>query len=110
MDICSLVQGMLRGRMIVIMKLKNGIILSTRCVDDERPHIIVLMIMGARRYRTMETAATRLQKEARGYLDSLRGVSLCKEQKGQSANAGRGHHSYDGFADAYCGNNRRFLR
>ena len=26
-----------------------------------------------RRYRTMESAATRLQKEAKGYLDSLRG-------------------------------------
>ena len=26
-----------------------------------------------RRFRTMEAAATRLQKEARGYLDSLRG-------------------------------------
>jgi hypothetical protein len=26
-----------------------------------------------RRYRTMETAANRLQKEAKGYLDSLRG-------------------------------------
>jgi hypothetical protein len=25
------------------------------------------------RYRTMETAATRLQKESKGYLDSLRG-------------------------------------
>lgn len=25
------------------------------------------------RYRTMETAANRLQKEAKGYLDSLRG-------------------------------------
>ena len=26
-----------------------------------------------RRFRTMESAATRLQKEAKGYLDSLRG-------------------------------------
>lgn len=26
-----------------------------------------------RRYRTMETAANKLQKEAKGYLDSLRG-------------------------------------
>jgi hypothetical protein len=26
-----------------------------------------------RRYRTMEAAANRLQKEAKGYLDSLRG-------------------------------------
>ena len=29
-----------------------------------------------RRYRTMEAAATRLQKEAKGYLDSLRGTFL----------------------------------
>jgi hypothetical protein len=28
-----------------------------------------------RRYRTMETAATKLQKEAKGYLDSLRGMN-----------------------------------
>lgn len=28
---------------------------------------------GLRRYRTMESAATRLQKEAKNYLDSLRG-------------------------------------
>lgn len=29
-----------------------------------------------RRFRTMEAAALRLQKEARGYLDSLRGTSI----------------------------------
>lgn len=29
-----------------------------------------------RRFRTMESAANRLQKEAKGYLDSLRGSSL----------------------------------
>lgn len=29
-----------------------------------------------RRYRTMESAVTRLQKEAKGYLDSLRGLLL----------------------------------
>ena len=28
-----------------------------------------------RRFRTMESAANRLQKEAKGYLDSLRGMS-----------------------------------
>ncbi|KAF7115042.1 hypothetical protein CNMCM5793_001078 [Aspergillus hiratsukae] len=31
-----------------------------------------------RRYRTMEAAANRLQKEAKGYLDSLRGVSMIR--------------------------------
>jgi hypothetical protein len=29
-----------------------------------------------RRFRTMEAAATKLQKEAKGYLDALRGWSL----------------------------------
>ena len=29
-----------------------------------------------RRFRTMESAANRLQKEAKGYLDSLRGMVL----------------------------------
>jgi amphiphysin len=29
-----------------------------------------------RRFRTMESAANRLQKEAKGYLDSLRGLFL----------------------------------
>lgn len=29
-----------------------------------------------RRFRTMESAANRLQKEAKGYLDSLRGLLL----------------------------------
>lgn len=29
-----------------------------------------------RRYRTMEAASLRLQKEAKGYLDSLRGMSM----------------------------------
>lgn len=28
----------------------------------------------SRRYRTMETSVNRLQKEAKGYLDSLRGA------------------------------------
>jgi hypothetical protein len=31
--------------------------------------------MDERRYRTMEAASNRLQKEAKGYLDSLRGES-----------------------------------
>ena len=31
-----------------------------------------------RRFRTMESAANRLQKEAKGYLDSLRGMSLTR--------------------------------
>lgn len=33
-------------------------------------------LRSSRRYRTMEAAALRLQKEAKGYLDSLRGMRL----------------------------------
>lgn len=36
-----------------------------------------------RRYRTMETAATKLQKEAKGYLDSLRGGWAGRQQRRQ---------------------------
>lgn len=43
---------------------------STRvCWYDE----CLTMYPLCRRYRTMESAANRLQKEAKGYLDSLRG-------------------------------------
>jgi hypothetical protein len=35
-----------------------------------------LVLIIGRRYRAMESAATRLQKEAKGYLDSLRGSCL----------------------------------
>lgn len=38
-----------------------------------------------RRYRTMESAANRLQKEAKGYLDSLRGMDV----------EGAGKHCYE---------------
>lgn len=34
------------------------------------------ILIWCRRYRTMESAANRLQKEAKGYLDSLRGDTL----------------------------------
>lgn len=36
-----------------------------------------------RRYRAMETAATRLQKEAKGYLDALRGRFLFSQMMDQ---------------------------
>lgn len=36
-----------------------------------------------RRYRTMETAANKLQKEAKGYLDSLRGWCIAGKQQRQ---------------------------
>lgn len=51
--------------MIAIMKLKKGA--PTREISN----------MGetnwSRRFKTMEAAALRLQKESKGYLDSLRG-------------------------------------
>ena len=54
--------------MIEIMKLRNGEhILVSRILNN------YTYIEGCRRYRTMESAANRLQKEAKGYLDSLRG-------------------------------------
>ena len=37
--------------------------------DEEDPYLQL-----PRRYRTMEAASMRLQKEAKGYLDSLRGL------------------------------------
>ena len=40
------------------------------------------MLTGFSRYRTMEAAANRLQKEAKGYLDSLRGgLSQCSARE-----------------------------
>lgn len=38
------------------------------------PHVMEDADSRHRRYRTMEAAANRLQKEAKGYLDSLRGM------------------------------------
>ncbi|BDD61991.1 BAR adaptor protein Hob3 [Monascus purpureus] len=40
-----------------------------------------------RRYRTMETAATRLQKEARGYLDSLRAMTASQMRIAETIDA-----------------------
>jgi hypothetical protein len=54
----------------------------------------------------MEAAANRLQKEAKGYLDSLRGVSTIRKTTVYMA----GHcadrdtlTSNDGFSNAHCG-------
>lgn len=60
----------------------------------------------ARRYRTMEAAANRLQKEAKGYLDSLRGVSIVRNTTvyvmGHCADRDT-LTSNDGFSNAHCG-------
>ena len=45
---------------------------DSACLTMRNECLITLFF---RRYRTMESAANRLQKEARGYLDSLRGIS-----------------------------------
>jgi bridging integrator 3 len=47
-----------------------------------------------RRFRTMESAANRLQKEAKGYLDSLRGST--------SPNIMGTNNSHDSFTDSNC--------
>jgi bridging integrator 3 len=50
-----------------------------------------------RRFRTMESAANRLQKEAKGYLDSLRGIPF---DSGEVAK-----FSYDCITNSDCGDN-----
>jgi len=57
-----------------------------------------------RRYRTMEAAANRLQKESKGYLDSLRGTYCEIDLEGISD-----LHSHDRFPNAHRRDNRRFL-
>ena len=52
-----------------------------------------------RRFRTMESAANRLQKEAKGYLDSLRGILPPRHSRSEDGSNG----SDDGVADSYCG-------
>ena len=44
------------------------------CVCADR---LMLGCLWQRRYRAMEAAANKLQKEAKGYLDSLRGIYTC---------------------------------
>ena len=51
-----------------------------------------------RRFRTMESAANRLQKEAKGYLDSLRGILPPPFRSEDGSNG-----SDDGVTDSYCG-------
>lgn len=62
------VQGTLRKPTIETMRLKRGTAVLLGEAGEVRRKLI-----DHRRYRTMESAANRLQKEAKGYLDSLRG-------------------------------------
>lgn len=55
------------------MRSKNGKVPRERQVDGCVVESRLMLKWGLRRYRAMESAATRLQKEAKGYLDSLRG-------------------------------------
>lgn len=52
----------------------------------------------------METAANRLQKEAKGYLDSLRGGWLVrKTDRWMQISSRLILPSHDGVSNAYCG-------
>lgn len=60
------------------------------------------------RFRTMEAASNRLQKESKGYLDSLRGVQFSPAFELELLMLT--FHSHDCFADAYRRDNRCILR
>jgi hypothetical protein len=61
------------------------------------------------RYRTMEAAALRLQKEAKGYLDSLRG-KLADPSITVTSGPEADSDSNDCVSDENCRNDRRLLR
>ena len=69
-----------------------------------------------RRFRTMEAASNRLQKEARGYLDSLRGTIRPRVQFREERGPNEDHmltpvsHSNDRIANAHSRDHRRILR
>merc|ERR1712098_276917 len=55
-----------------------------------------------RRYRTMETAATKLQKEAKGYLDSLRAMTAAQMRIAETIDAFYGESgANDGVSRSY---------
>lgn len=58
--------------------------------------------MEERRYRTLENAATRLQKEARGYLDSLRAMTASQMRIAETIDAFYGDAgARDGVSRSY---------
>lgn len=90
--------------MTVTMRLKNGMPEMGFVVGSQK-------LTSRRRYRTMEAAANRLQKEAKGYLDSLRGWCwMLFECKWMRTLTRLPMCSYDRVTDAHCGDNRCFLR
>jgi hypothetical protein len=59
-----------------VMESETEFIIESRTEPEIEPEIEPTADEGDnRRYRTMEAASLRLQKEAKGYLDSLRGTS-----------------------------------
>jgi hypothetical protein len=60
-------QGMWKRRMTVTTKSKRGQQLQIHWKTTSNK---------TRRFKTMEAAALRLQKESKGYLDSLRGTLM----------------------------------
>ena len=101
--------------------------MSRSCGEDQRQRLrsrravrapiyrtLATMLTHGRRFKTMEAASLRLQKEAKGYLDSLRGT--CRPTPAaiflRSSNIRQWltRSSNDGLADAHRRDDRRLLR
>lgn len=65
------IQVTLRRQMIATTRWKSGMAHLQQTSPEHLPH--QADHLWGSRFRTMETASLRLQKEAKGYLDSLRG-------------------------------------
>jgi hypothetical protein len=58
----------------LLIALMEHLIVETEGKDGKKTKEQISNLKKHRRYRTMEAAANRLQKESKGYLDSLRGT------------------------------------
>jgi hypothetical protein len=58
----------------LLIALMEHLIVETEGRDEKKTKEQISDLKKYRRYRTMEAAANRLQKESKGYLDSLRGT------------------------------------
>jgi hypothetical protein len=58
----------------LLIALMERLIVKTEGKDGKKTKEQISNLKKYRRYRTMEAAANRLQKESKGYLDSLRGT------------------------------------
>jgi hypothetical protein len=58
----------------LLISLMEHLIVETEGKDGKKTKEQISNLEKYRRYRTMEAAANRLQKESKGYLDSLRGT------------------------------------